>query len=235
MNLLVVAAHPDDEVLGFGATGYLMAGAGSKVRSCFLSGSVEARGGRPGDDDLRDHTERAQSILGFGAPIFGPFPNIQMNTVPHLDLVQFIEEALTEHSADAIVTHHPHDINDDHRQVAAAVMAAARLHQRQPDRAPALKLLLHMEIQSSTDWQFASADAPFNPDTYVECGPAAIDAKLRALAAYEGVMRPYPHPRSAEAIRALSIVRGAESGLNLAEAFVTGFKLWEPTNEAVIE
>lgn len=67
-----------------------------------------------------------------------------------------------------IVTHHPHDINDDHRQVAQAAMAAARLSQRQPERVPPLRALLHMEVPSSTDWVFASADARFNPDTYVE-------------------------------------------------------------------
>ena len=227
MNTLVVVAHPDDEVLGFGATGSLLASAGNRVRACFLSGSVDARGGRPDDQQLRHDTEDAQEILGFGAPIFGPFPNIRMNTVPHLDLVQFIEDAMIQHSASELVTHHPQDINDDHRQVAAAAMAAARLHQRQPALVPALGTLLHVEIQSSTDWVFASDNARFNPDTYVGCGPGAIETKLKALAAYRGVMRPYPHPRSAEAIRALATVRGAESGLNLAEAFTTGYRRWK--------
>ena len=226
MNILVVAAHPDDEVLGFGATGAILADKGGSIKTCFASGSVDARGARPTDDSLREHTEEAQRLLGFDPPIYGPFPNIRMNTVPHLDLVQFVERAIVEHSAEVIVTHHPYDINDDHRQVAKAAMAAARASQRQPGNVPPLRALLHMEVPSSTDWVFASADARFNPDTYVECGAGGLKRKLDALAAYEGVMRPYPHPRSVEAIEALATVRGAEAGMELAEAFVTGFRGW---------
>lgn len=95
MNILVVAAHPDDEVLGFGATGSLLAEKGETIRTCFLSGSIDARDARPTDDSLRRHTEHAQRMLGFTEPIYGPFPNIRMNTVAHLELVQFIEGALS--------------------------------------------------------------------------------------------------------------------------------------------
>ena len=227
MRVLVVVAHPDDEVLGFGATGARLADNRFPVRCCFLSGQVDARGNRPADDDLRRDARAAQKILGFEEAIFGPFPNIKMNSVPHLELVQFIEQGMREHQADTLVTHHPHDINDDHRQVALAAMAAARLHQRQPEAVPALTQLLHMEILSSTEWQFPSHNNPFNPDTYVEMGADLLERKIRALQAYEGVMRPYPHPRSREAIEAQATFRGAESGLFRAEAFVTGFRHWQ--------
>lgn len=232
MNLLVVVAHPDDEVLGFGATGSLLTDGGHTVTACFLSGDVAARGARPEDDALRHDTLKAQKILGFQPPIFGAFPNIKMNSVPHLELVQFIEEAMVKCSADAIVTHHPHDINDDHRQVASAAMAAARLQQRNPSLVPPLRKLLQMEILSSTEWQFASHAAPFNPDTYVEIGDEYLERKLAALRAYRGVMRDYPHPRSPEAIRAQATLRGTESGLNLAEAFATGYRRWLMPQEA---
>lgn len=228
MNVLVVVAHPDDEALGFGATGARLADVGARVRCCFLSGEVTARRQRPADEDLVGDTLRAQELFGFDHPTFGPFPNIKMNTVPHLDLVHFVEQAMLEFQADTLVTHHPHDINDDHRQVASAVMAAARLHQRRGDSVPALAQLLHMEILSSTDWQFASDNNPFNPDTYVEMGPDYLAHKIRGLEAYRGVSRPYPHPRSREAIVAQAVLRGAESGLDRAEAFVTGFRRWQP-------
>lgn len=225
-RILVVAAHPDDEVLGFGATGARLADDGASVRCCFLSGDVTARGNRPTDANLAADTRRAQELLGFEEPMLGPFPNIRMNAVPHLDLVQFIEAAMVEQQCGVVVTHHPNDINDDHRQVATAAMAAARLAQRQPGRLPALKQVLHMEILSSTDWQFASYQSPFNPDTYVEMGPDYLARKWQALSAYRGVTRPYPHPRSRESVEAQAVLRGSESGLDRAEAFVTGFRVW---------
>lgn len=227
-RVLVVVAHPDDEVLGFGATGARLADAGASVRCCFLCGGVAARGLRPTDEDLGRDALAAQAILGFAEPIFGPFPNIKMNAVPHLDLVQFVEQAMQEHQADTLITHHPHDINDDHRQVASAVMAAARLPQRQPGTVPPLKQLLHMEILSSTEWQFASFNNPFNPDTFVEMGSEYLARKIRALEAYSGVARPYPHPRSRVVLEAQAVIRGAEAGLDRAEAFVTGFRRWQP-------
>lgn len=227
VRVLVVVAHPDDEALGFGATGARLADTGVPVRCCFLSGQVTARAQRPADEDLQRDTTVAQQILGFGEPMFGPFPNIQMNSVPHIELVQFIEQSMRDQQADTVVTHHPHDINDDHRQVALAAMAAARLHQRQSDAVPALSQLLHMEILSSTEWQFPSHNSPFNPDTYVEMGAGYLDRKIQALEAYRGVMRPYPHPRSRDAINAQAVIRGAESGLDRAEAFVTGFRSWQ--------
>ena len=107
-----------------------------------------------------------------------------MNTVPHLELVAFIEAALLETRADTLVTHHPHDINDDHRQVAVATLAAARLHQRSSaTNAPPLKALLHMEVSSATDWQYSSFGDPFNPDTYMEIGRLYLDRKLEAARA----------------------------------------------------
>ena len=101
-NVLVVAAHPDDEVLGFGAAGASLAARGRSVTSCFLSGDVEVRANRPELDKLHAHARQAQEVLGFEEPIFGPFPNIQFNTVPHVELVQFIEKAISDTGASMV-------------------------------------------------------------------------------------------------------------------------------------
>lgn len=232
MSTLVVVAHPDDEVLGFGGAGSLLAKSGVEIRCCFLSGSVTARQRRPADQDLLRDTHEAQEILGFQPPILGDFPNIAMNSIPHIELVKFIEMAITKHRATTIITHHPGDINDDHRQVGLAALAAARLHQRGSESGVGpLDAVVHMEILSSTDWQFPTAGERFSPDTYFEIGEEGLRSKLSALAAYRDVMRPYPHPRSAEAVRALSVIRGAESGCNLAEAFQTAHRRWRPEKE----
>lgn len=221
MNVLIVVAHPDDEVLGCGAAGAALAASGQSVRACFLVGQADARTSRPDVPELHADMQRAQTELGFGAPILGDFPNIRLNTVAHIELVQFIERAIVQTQAQVVFTHHPGDMNDDHVQTSRACMAAARLFQRRSD-VPPLCRLYFMEILSSTDWAFAAAGNAFKPDTYVEAGPW-LDKKLNALRAYRGVLRTFPHSRSEEVVRGLAACRGGQSGLDHAEAFQTAF------------
>jgi LmbE family N-acetylglucosaminyl deacetylase len=226
MSVLIVVSHPDDEVLGCGATGAALAAAGVPVRACILCAQVDVRGARPADNELLSDTLRAQEILGFGPPVLGGFPNIKLNTVPHLELVQFVEKAILETGATTIFTHHPNDINDDHVHTARACLPAARLFQRKAG-VPALHRLFYMEILSSTDWRFAGAGVPFEADTHFEAG-AQLDRKVAALRAYRGVMRDFPHPRSEEILRGLAAYRGGQSGLKYAEAFQTAFATLGP-------
>ncbi|EFV93529.1 hypothetical protein ES5_00400 [Dietzia cinnamea P4] len=216
--ILVVVAHPDDESLGCGATARALADAGHIVRTVILSGEVTARANRPSDDELLSDTREAAKILGMVEPELGPFPNIKMNSVPHLDLVQFVEAKLVDARAQWVITHHPHDLNDDHRQVSAAAQAAARLFQRRQDIDP-LKGLFFMEIPSSTDWQFSGTGRSFEPNSFFPVSESQLEAKLAACNAYRDVMRPFPHSRSAEVIRGLAAVRGGQSGYGFAEAF----------------
>lgn len=218
MITLVVVAHPDDEVLGCGGLIERLTAAGREVHVAFMSGQVTARMHRPSDDALDADIHSAQKILRTSSIRKGPFPNIRMNTADHLELVQFIETALSETRADWVITHHPHDLNDDHRQTSAAAQAAARLHQR-GEGGPSLKGLLFMEVLSSTDWQFGGTSRAFEPTSFIEIGTAGLTAKIDALKCYRDVMRPYPHPRSEESIRALATLRGSEAGMELAEAF----------------
>lgn len=223
MSVLVVVAHPDDEALGCGATAAFLAARGLSVRACILSAKAAARRKRPELEELHADMARAQAILGMGEPVLGDFPNIKLNTVAHLDLVQFIEAAMVDTGADVIFTHHPSDLNDDHVQVSRACQAAARLFQRRSDVAQ-LKALYYMEILSSTEWAFGAGGDPFNADTFCEVGEVFLQKKMEALASYRGVLRDYPHPRSEQAVRALATLRGSQAGLNLAEAFQAPFR-----------
>lgn len=221
MNALIVVAHPDDEVLGCGVAGAALADRGHTVRACFLSGHAEARGGRPEGKDLLADTHAAQRVLGFSDPVLGSFPNIQLNAVPHIELVQFIERALLDSGAQIVFTHHPSDLNDDHVQTSRACQAAVRLFQRRSG-VPRLLRFYYAEIPSSTDWAFPGSGSAFVPDTYVDA-EGRLEKKLEALRAYRGVIRPPPHPRSENALRSLAQYRGGQCGFLAAEAFQSAF------------
>lgn len=223
MSYLIVVAHPDDEVLGVGATMVNLSQAGYEVNVCILSGEVDARVQRPTIEGLNQDIEKTKKILGVNKIIKGCFPNIAFNTEKHLDLVQFIEKAIIETGADVIFTHHPSDLNNDHYHTSIACQAAARLFQRRSDINP-LKELLLMEVLSSTEWSLNSSNRQFTPNVYVEVGKELIDKKIEALAAYKGVMRKYPHPRSIEALNGLAAYRGSQAGVEYAEAFESVFR-----------
>lgn len=222
MSVLLVTSHPDDEVLGCGGLAASLSSQGVDVHSCILSSGADARSARPAAPELLRDLDTAHKMLGIRAYTLGQFPNIRMNTVPHLEVVQFIEEVILRTQADVIYTHHPQDLNDDHRQTSLACQAAARLAQRgQP--VPSLKRLYYVEILSSTDWSFAGGGSGFQPDTFFELGEAHLATKIAALGAYRNVMRPFPHPRSEEVVRGLATYRGGQAGMRYAEAFQTAF------------
>ena len=216
MNYLVVVAHPDDEVLGAGATIHKLVEAGHKVAVAIMVTKAAARANISAT--LSDDEQKAMDIMGVHKVYGADFPNIKMNTVPHLDMVQFIEKCIVDWQADVIITHHPADTNNDHVNTSYAVQAASRLFQRRND-VPALKEVLYMEVPSSTEWSLDCSSNRFRPNTYVEIGKEGVELKLKALAAYKGVMRPFPHPRSEDGITGLAAYRGSQSGCNYAEAF----------------
>jgi len=221
MKYLIVVAHPDDECLGAGATIHKLVRAGNSVAVATMANQAAARVNL--SSTLAEEQARAFEILGIGKAYAADFPNIKMNAVPHLELVQFIEGCIQDFGAEAIITHHPSDTNNDHAITSGAAQAAARLFQRR-EGVPALRELRYMENASATEWSLDSSLNRFMPNCYVEIGEEGLAVKLRALACYKGVMRPYPHPRSAEALRGLAAWRGAQAGCVYAEAFETVFR-----------
>ena len=216
MNILFVVAHPDDEVLGAGATIRKLVDEGHNVAVATMANHAAARANISAT--LDDDQKKAMEIIGVKKNYAADFPNIKMNTVPHIELVQFIEKCIEDFQAECIYTHHPSDTNNDHVQTSYAAQAASRLFQRR-DGILCLKQFVYMEVPSSTEWSFDSSANRFSPNYFVEIGKEGVEAKLKALAAYSGVMRQYPHPRSTEAIEGLAAYRGVQAGCNYAEAF----------------
>ncbi len=223
MRVLIVVAHPDDEVLGAGGLISRLSSEGLFIRTCILSGDVDVRKNRPDLAHLHQDIRRAHEVLGAGEePILGCFPNIAFNTVPHVQMVQFIEKALVETRADYVFTHHPQDVNDDHQQTSKACQAAVRLFQR-GEQVPRLAGFYFIEILSATDWTFQH-NGGFQPNAFVALGEAHLKRKIEALGMYRGVMRSFPHPRSQEILTGLAAYRGGQAGMPYAEAFQTVFQ-----------
>ncbi|MCC8120098.1 MAG: PIG-L family deacetylase [Bacteroidales bacterium] len=223
MKYLIVVAHPDDEALGAGASIWKLTQEGNQVDVCIMCTEAKARAFRPEDNELECDMDEACRMLGVAKKYEGTFPNIEMNNSTHLSLVQFIEKAIAESEPDVIITHHPADTNNDHMHTSMACQAAIRLFQRRIGMKP-LREMWFMEVLSSTEWSVNTSMNRFQPNTFIEVGKDGIDIKIKALATYRGVMRPYPHPRSERAIEGLAAYRGAQSGTDYAEAFEVVFR-----------
>lgn len=223
MNYLVVVAHPDDEVLGAGATIHKLTGNGDRVDVCILCSKAEARSNRPKTYELQDDLCASMKMLGITRIYTGDFVDSQLNTSPHLKVVQFIESAVQDSAATAIITHHPSDLNNDHQITSMCCQEAARLSMRMTTDTPPVEIIAYMEVPSSTDWALNFSIQGFRPNTFVEIGEDGVRIKLDALAAYRGVMRDFPHPRCDEVIQGLAAYRGGQSGCRFAEAFETVF------------
>ncbi len=222
MKNLLVVSHPDDEILGFGGTGYKLCLNGETVQPVILCGQVSARDKKPIDKDLINDIKKANDYLGFNFPILGDFPNLKFNNVAHIEIVQFIEKQIIEFEPDRIFTHFPNDLNDDHRQVSNACQVAAKISQRNPIFKP-VNALYFMEILSSTEWSNSQSNLSFNPNIFIDI-TSSIDKKIKSLSYYRNVMRKPPHPRSDSVIKSLSIYRGTQIGFKNAEAFQVCFQ-----------
>lgn len=221
MNYLIVAAHPDDEAFGCGATIYRLIQQGHKVAVATLCAKAAARAIL--SDTLNTDQEEAQRILGVTKAYNADFPNIKMNTVPHLDMVQFIEKCILDFEAEVIITHHPADLNVDHRETSAAAQAAFRLFQRRDGVKP-IRQVMYMEITASTEWVVDTSSSVFAPNYFFEIGKDGFAKKMEALRAYRNVIRPYPHPASLEVMEAQAVFRGSQARCMYAEAYQVVFQ-----------
>jgi LmbE family N-acetylglucosaminyl deacetylase len=219
VKVLVIAAHPDDEVLGCGATMARLVREGHDVRIAILAEGITSRSRSREDADvrqlseLRDHAQRAANVLGVKTVSFYGLPDNRLDSLPLLEIAQTAEELISEFEPRRIYTHHAGDLNIDHAVVSRAVTIATR-----PMRDCPVRELLQFEVASSTEWAFQQFEPAFRPNVFVDVYET-VDLKLKAMACYESEARAFPHPRSPEALTAIAKRWGSVAGVEAAEAF----------------
>lgn len=221
MNILVVAAHPDDEVLGCGASMAKWSNAGIEVHIVILSegatsrDAVRSRDAR--SEELSALAQAAQTsgrILGAASVQLLDFPDNRMDSINRLDIIKTVERQIEAVKPEIVITHHAGDVNIDHQLIHQAVVTACR-----PQPKHAVRRLLAFEVASSTEWQTPGSKSAFQPNWFEDVSNT-IDLKIKALEAYALEMRPWPHSRSIKAVEHLARWRGASVGTEAAEAFI---------------
>ncbi len=219
MNILIVAAHPDDEILGCGGTAARLALQGDTVCAVILGEGVTSRDEKRDRrtrkseiNDLKKQTKKACRLAGIKKTFSFDLPDNRFDTVPLLDIIKKIESVKKSFAPEIVFTHYCGDLNVDHRLTAEAVVTAFR-----PLRGETAREIYAFEVPSSTEWGSTSARA-FRPNFFVDI-TNTLDVKLSALQAYSSEMREFPHPRSLEAVRIYAHRWGAQAGLFAAEAF----------------
>lgn len=215
-NVLIVAAHSDDEAIGCGGTIARHVAEGNSVHAVFLADGVSSRPDSTPDslEHRRSAAAEAHRILGLTSAHYFDFPDNRMDSVPLLKVVQALEETLDAIRPDVVYKHHYGDLNIDHRIAHQAVMTACR-----PLPAATVREIYAFEVLSSTEWASPSLTT-FSPTAFVDVSDH-LETKLNALRAYSLEMRSAPHSRSLEHVACLAHHRGHTVGCVAAEAFVT--------------
>jgi len=217
-KILVVAAHPDDEVLGCGATMAKYA-KDNDVFVAILGEGISSRyqnreqAQKKELQELKEQSQNACKILGVKEVLFFSLYDNRFDSVDFLEIVKKVEQAVEKFKPDIIYTHHSGDLNIDHRLVFQAILTACR-----PTGQNLVKEIYSFEVLSSTEWSCRKIERPFVPNVYEDVS-STIEKKLNAFEEYKTEIKQFPHPRSVEGIKVLAKKRGMEAGVEHAEAF----------------
>lgn len=219
MTVLVVAAHPDDEILGCGGTIARESRRGEKVHILILGeGATSRAADQSAVSRLQNAARNAASTVGAEAPRFLGLPDNRLDTVPLLEVVQAIEAVIDDVAPTQVYVQHGGDLNVDHASTYRAVLTATR-----PLPGGNIAGVYAFPVPSSTEWAFGSFTPRFTPQRFVDIS-ATLDRKVNALNCYSDEVRPAPHPRSIDAVTASAVHYGAMVGVAAAEPFSV---VWE--------
>jgi LmbE family N-acetylglucosaminyl deacetylase len=219
MKVLVIAAHPDDEILGCGATAARLVMEGHEIHFAILGEGLTARHSDRAAMDagqlaaLYRQAHIAAAKVGVKQVVLNKLPDNRLDTVPLLEVVKIVEELVARLKPEVIYTHHAGDLNVDHGVVHRAVLTATR-----PMSGQTVREIYAFEVPSSTEWAFQRLEPAFRPNVFVDV-TRTLEAKIAAMECYESEARKFPHPRSPEALRAIAMRWGSVAGCGAAEAF----------------
>ena len=228
-QVLVIAAHPDDETYGLGGVIARHTRGGDPVSVLILTDGVTARHNQI--EIQKAAARQACTALGVGDVRFAGLPDQRLDDLPLLEVIKPIHELVRELRPQVVYTHHRGDANQDHRTVFAATLVEVRPFGGNP-----VERVLCYEVASSTEWGPPFADWAFLPNVFVDIG-ATLEAKLSAVEAYrqtyQSEVKPFPHPRSSEAVRVYAQQRGVSVCMPAAEAFILVRELIEEGTNAI--
>ncbi len=221
-KILVVVAHPDDELLGCGATMHKLINENNcSIRTVILGEGITSRFDRRDVEKWKGELKRhrsnihtAASKIGYESVGIYDFPDNRFDTVALLDIVKTIEKEKEAFQPEIIFTHHGGDLNIDHQRTFEAVMTACR-----PMTDEMVKGIITFETPSGTEWRASSDPKYFVPNLFINISEENLQAKIKGMESYEFEKRTYPHPRSPEALRILAQRYGVMMGGDLYEAF----------------
>lgn len=217
-KILVIAPHPDDEVLGCGGTIKKHVLQGDEVFLCIGTKAYTPQWSEEFIKERPHEIERANKVLGVKKTYFLDFPSVKVDTIPQKEVNDAIFKVVKEVQPEVMYIPHGGDLNQDHRIFFAASLVAGR-----PLPGSSIKEIFSYEALSETEW--GNELTPFVPNGFVDISKS-INAKKEAMSAYKSELREFPHPRSLKAIDALALKRGSEAGMEYAEAFMIIRFLW---------
>lgn len=214
-NVLIVAPHPDDEILGCGGVIYKHKNKGDQVHWLIVTNIFEEQGFSKERIAIRENEiDEVENMVGFDGVHRLKFPTAQLDSMPVEKLVSAIGQVFKEINAQIVYVPYRGDIHSDHRSVFDATVACTKWF-----RYPSVEKVLVYETLSETDFVIDSDANGFRPNVYVDISDY-LEEKIKVMRIYESEMSKHPFPRSEEAIRALATLRGAAAGVKAAEAFM---------------
>jgi LmbE family N-acetylglucosaminyl deacetylase len=216
-RILIVAAHPDDEVLGCFGTVARLIQEGYEAYTLILGEGKTSRDEKRQVDNkrneiavLNNEIRNANNVIGIKKVFIESFPDNRFDSIDLLDIIKVVSKVKSEVKPDIIFTHYEHDLNIDHQITYKAVVTATR-----PMQDECVKDIYSFEILSSTEWNYPVS---FSPDIYYDISNT-LDLKIKAMKEYISELCEYPHPRSLEGIELNAKYQGMRVGKKAVEAF----------------
>lgn len=213
MNVLIIAPHPDDEILGCGGTIAKRVKNGDSVYVCVVTRGVPPLFNEEDTEKTWDECRKADSLLGVKETIFLGFPAVMLESIPRYEFNSKINEVIQQIEPDEVYIPHRGDMQLDHKMVVDAAMVALR-----PKYKHVVKRIYAYETLSETGWDIPNTVNEFIPNVYENISDT-LNEKMKALTIFQSQLAPFPNSRSLEAVEALARFRGATVSVNAAEAF----------------